>query len=285
MDFLKAEIDRKRKVMDDHADAGPSTSNGSNGAPKKYMRKSEIQAAEAEAKRAAELRSKETWQQRKDRKLMEAATKVSTSDMLQRMLTDGVVQVAKAEDAANATFAAKDDNDAGADSATKAESSKPEAFNISNAEAVRRLRAKGQPIRLFGESDKDRRLRLRALELIEERSEGQQRNDFMRALEGADKDLDLAELQSRTSAIANPAVARVKGTDSREGSTGPASEKDDADDDNVADGAKHAKVDMSLVKTNPRKLYPQIYHGIKRMLKEWEQAMHERPGTCRGPGC
>ena len=42
-------------------------------------------------------------------------------------------------------------------------------FNISNEETIRRLRAKGQPIRLFGESDKDRRLRLRALELIEEK--------------------------------------------------------------------------------------------------------------------
>lgn len=46
-----------------------------------------------------------------------------------------------------------------------------DTFNISPEEVVRRLRAKGQPIRLFGESDKDRKTRLRALELIEERTE------------------------------------------------------------------------------------------------------------------
>ena len=48
------------------------------------------------------------------------------------------------------------------------------SFNISNEEAIRRLRVKGQPIRLFGESDKERRLRLRALELIEEKGHDRQ---------------------------------------------------------------------------------------------------------------
>ena len=59
------------------------------------------------------------------------------------------------------------------------------AFNISNEETIRRLRAKGQPIRLFAESDKDRRLRLRALELIEEKGHERQggQNDFKKALE------------------------------------------------------------------------------------------------------
>ena len=36
------------------------------------------------------------------------------------------------------------------------------------------MRAKGQPIRLFAESDKERRLRLRALELIEEKGHERQ---------------------------------------------------------------------------------------------------------------
>ena len=37
------------------------------------------------------------------------------------------------------------------------------AYNLSNEETIRRLRLKGQPIRLFGEADRERRLRLRAL--------------------------------------------------------------------------------------------------------------------------
>ena len=72
-------------------------------------------------------------------------------------------------------------------------------FNISNDETVRRLRTKGQPVRLFGESDKERRLRLRALELIEEkghdRAGGQ--NDFRKALE----DVESAELVARECAV------------------------------------------------------------------------------------
>lgn len=44
------------------------------------------------------------------------------------------------------------------------------------------MRARGQPIRLFGETDKDRRLRLRALELQGDRGKGDQ-NDFKKAVE------------------------------------------------------------------------------------------------------
>ena len=44
-------------------------------------------------------------------------------------------------------------------------------MNIAVDEVVRRLRAKGQPIRLFGETDEERKIRLRALEVIEERTE------------------------------------------------------------------------------------------------------------------
>lgn len=46
-----------------------------------------------------------------------------------------------------------------------------EAFSIPREEVVRRLRAKGQPIRLFAETDKQCRIRLRALELMEEQSD------------------------------------------------------------------------------------------------------------------
>ncbi|XP_006459145.1 hypothetical protein AGABI2DRAFT_191197, partial [Agaricus bisporus var. bisporus H97] len=123
------------------------------------------------------------------------------------------------------------------------------AFNISNEETIRRLRAKGQPIRLFGESDKDRRLRLRALELIEERSSEHQggHNDFKKALE--DVESVEKELQSKNG----------KG------------KKKEGESVNV--GA----LDLNLVKTDPDKLYPLIYYALKKVLKEWEEAMDDRP--------
>ena len=38
-------------------------------------------------------------------------------------------------------------------------------------------------------------------------------------------------------------------------------------------------IDLSLLQTDPDKLYPLIYYAIKRKLKEWEQYMAERPGV------
>jgi pre-mRNA-splicing factor 18 len=129
-------------------------------------------------------------------------------------------------------------------------------FNISNDETIRRLRAKGQPIRLFGESDKDRRLRLRALELIEEREPARAggQNDFRRALE----DVELAEREKKAGA----APAQEKGK--RKAGT---------------PDAAGAEIDLALVKSDPDKLYPLIHYALKRVLKEWEESMAERPGT------
>ncbi|KAJ3532652.1 hypothetical protein NMY22_g7657 [Coprinellus aureogranulatus] len=137
------------------------------------------------------------------------------------------------------------------DSRSGSEQPKEAQFNLSNEECIRRLRAKGQPIRLFAESDKDRRLRLRALELIEEKDHerlgGQ--NDFKKALE----DVENAERETNS-----------KGTKGKK--------KDGAD---VTSG--ESLLDLELVKTDPDKLYPIIYYALKRILKEWGESMDERP--------
>lgn len=116
---------------------------------------------------------------------------------------------------------------------------------------MRRLRAKGQPIRLFGESDRDRRLRLRALELIEEKEHERHggQNDFRKALE---------DVETRAQKEINESSKQKEG---REG-------KD----------AGGEILDLNLVKTDPNKLYPIIYYALKRTLKEWEQWMDDRPG-------
>lgn len=118
----------------------------------------------------------------------------------------------------------------------------------------------------------------------------------MRALEGMEKGLDLEELQRRAG-TSNPALNRVKGTDSaagsREGSASPGLPSDGAESDAVEEDGKKGidkdeLVDLSLVKTNASKVYPQIYFAIKKVVKEWEQSMAERPGssiprnTCSG---
>jgi hypothetical protein len=121
-----------------------------------------------------------------------------------------------------------------------------ETFNISPEECIRRLRSKGQPIRLFGETDKDRRLRLRALELLEERGGGRE-NEFRKTV--ADLERGRAEKEAA-------------GVGAGSGSGNPSAGK------NGGGGKEEKKVevgliDMGLVKTDPNKLYPLIYYALK----------------------
>jgi len=157
---------------------------------------------------------------------------------------------------------AKADADA---SSSVAPGAKADGFNISNEEAIRRLRAKGQPIRLFDESDRDRRLRLRALELLEERGgnkEGAGLNDFRRVMEHMEQGLNVED-----------AVKRLLGQD---GLTTGSDGKDKAEQATERQDEEQL-IDLDLIKTGPDKLYPLIYYAIKRKLREWEQAMAERP--------
>lgn len=127
-------------------------------------------------------------------------------------------------------------------------------FNISNEEAIRRLRAKGQPVRLFAETDRERRLRLRALELIEEKEHDRHggQNDFKKALE----DVEMNELEAK-------AKGKAKAKDSK--------------DKEEADTSGTATIDLESIKTDPDKMYPLIYYALKKTLKEWGEAMEERP--------
>lgn len=91
---------------------------------------------------------------------------------------------------------------------------------------------------------------MRALELIEEKGTERQggQNDFKRALE----DVENVEREMKN---------KNKGK-----------KKDEAE------LASNGVLDLSLVKSDPDKLYPIIYYALKRTLKEWEEAMDERPG-------
>lgn len=103
---------------------------------------------------------------------------------------------------------------------------------------MRRLRAKGQPIRLFGETDKDRRLRLRAVELLEERGvKGQ--DDFKRAI----ADHDQREEERRARANLDPSGG--------------------SKDDEKMKKYTSEMMDLGLIKTDFNKLHPLIYWHFK----------------------
>jgi pre-mRNA-splicing factor 18 len=176
---------------------------------------------------------------------------------------------------------------------------KPEAFNISIAECIRRLRAKGEPVTLFGETEKERRLRLRALELLEERgqSDTQGLNEFKKFMEEAETGLTRKEVEKmRGASTAGKSGKSKEGT--AEGTPGAGEEQGVAEGSGKAVAARDAEeqiLDLSLVKTDPRKVYPLIYYALKvslsvvirqamltrfqqRVLREWGEFLDERPG-------
>ncbi|KAF9474677.1 Prp18-domain-containing protein [Pholiota conissans] len=220
MDALKAEIASKRKAIQDDPIAGR---------PNKYMRRGDIERLREEAEQKASDEKRKQEEEEAERK---AAVERESAPSRSR----SVSQPAR-------------------DEPTDESSVPPESsYNISNEDTIRRLRSKGQPIRLFGETDKDRRLRLRALELIEEKGHDRQggQNDFKKALEDVEN---------------NERELRSKGSKGKK--------KDDSD------ANANTVLDLGLVKSDPDKLYPLIYYALKRTLKDWEEAMDERPDAVK----
>ncbi|KAI0762035.1 pre-mRNA splicing factor [Irpex lacteus] len=227
MDALKAELALKRKTLDvlPTPDARPT----------KYMRRGDMNAS----RRSKSARPGRTPLQRTRR---EGQGRGSAEQ--------GQMQGSSAMENRDLPLNKRNSSSGRPKGTASPDPSSSTTFNISNEEAVRRLRAKGQPIRLFGESDRDRRLRLRALELIEEKEHERHggQNDFRKALE---------DVETRAQKEINESSKQKEG---REGK-----------------GAGGEILDLNLVKTDPNKLYPIIYYALKRTLKEWEQWMDDRP--------
>ncbi|GAA5820154.1 hypothetical protein JCM11491_000086 [Sporobolomyces phaffii] len=246
MDFLKQEIESKKRQLEHLSAASPSPTPDDEPPVKKYLKRSEL-----EAMRALEEREREQEKERlRKEKLYGKASKPSPATVT-----------------APGTAAGGVAGEAG------------ETFNVSNDEAIRRLRKIGQPIRLFAETDKERRLRLRALELIEERTEGQ-RNDFARAMEGQELGLEREKEKNKNGGAGGDAQKVKKKKDK------PVTATDGGKDDDATDREPKPKdeevlVNLDIVKTNPHKVYPQIYHALKRVLKEWEQSLADRPESVK----
>ncbi|KAM0789836.1 hypothetical protein ACM66B_006683 [Microbotryomycetes sp. NB124-2] len=293
MDFLKAQIDSKKRALESVAPSNDLPSS-------KYIKTQDLDRIRSTERDFAI--TKQSRAASKTTAAAIAATDSSTAPALQQQQQqlDGSNHSNRrsASPATTTTIAAQ-----AVAAAQSEQQQQGDKFNISNDEAIKRLRHKGQPIRLFGETDRDRRLRLRALELIEERTEGQ-RNEFQRAMDAVGAGMTLEEVARQTTGGAAAAAAAAAATVSTTAAatttknkiTGKAadaaatSSTTTADSDNqlaTKDGAQpnpkdqDVLVDLSLVKSNPHKVYPQIYHAIKRVLREWEQSLADRPEAVR----
>lgn len=251
MEFLKAEIAQKRKALQEETSNAPR--------PNKYMRRGELEKLKEEQERKE--------REAKEREREEAKTKEVGCICSTRIKID--LNIIKSEKKAQSSSRA---SGSPAPGGVSTPTTSELTFNISNGDAIRRLRSKGQPIRLFGESDKERRLRLRALELIEGRdtNKGAGLNDFKKVMEGMEVGLDLAEVEKKLL----DADGKEKGKESDGKEKGKAKEEEGV-----------GLLDLELVKTDPDKLYPIIYYALKKVLKEWEQSMDERPGEFKIPAC
>jgi pre-mRNA-splicing factor 18 len=241
MDALKAVVAEKRKAI--------SEDNGSSQRPTKYMRRGEIERLKEEAKAREENERREREEaarlEAEAKKAVAAKPTIVSSVKHPSRLSQCLILKVRGE---------QEPSDSITNSPLPSGSNSPlpdSTFNMSEKETIRRLRAKGQPIRLFAEADKERRLRLRALELIEEKGSERQggQNDFKKALE--DVENVERELQNKNN------KGKKKG-DPEQASTGV--------------------LDLGLIKSDPDKLYPLIYYALKRTLKEWEESMDERLG-------
>ncbi|KAJ1812077.1 hypothetical protein LPJ56_005611, partial [Coemansia sp. RSA 2599] len=128
---------------------------------------------------------------------------------------------------------------------------------IGPEEIVKRLRARGEPIRLFGESDEARRKRLRHLELSEEKTDGQQ-NEFRKVLAQVEAGAMLEELKRQ------------------------ANMSSDAEERRQRKYALLADYDVSaistdLLRTDIDRLHTLLYVYFKRLLYEWSSFLDSRP--------
>ncbi|EIM90854.1 Prp18-domain-containing protein [Stereum hirsutum FP-91666 SS1] len=237
MDALKAEIASKRKALDEVPVR-----------PNKYMRRGDLERLnkEEEERKAREKQAAE--RERLEKEKAEQATASASKSK--------PGQASKAS-TRSLTASPHPDGFRGPSNSPQPEAAAA-AFNISNEETVRRLRAKSQPIRLFGESDKERRLRLRALELIEEKGHDKAGgNDFRKALEDVEK-----------------SERELKATEGG-GDSGKGKKKGSGVD------SGESVLDLELLKTDPDRLYPIIYYALKRALKEWEESLTDRPDNIK----
>ncbi|KAJ1674856.1 hypothetical protein EV182_002426 [Spiromyces aspiralis] len=132
-----------------------------------------------------------------------------------------------------------------------------EAFNVPPEEIVRRLRMRGEPIRLFGETDRQRKIRLRTLEVMDEKSEGQ-RNDLVKVLEEMESGSMLQDLKKRALLDNEEALEKKHKLE-------------------MLSKYDTSVISLDLLNKSPEKVYTLLYVYFKRMMYEWEQYLSSRP--------
>ncbi|KAJ1759006.1 hypothetical protein LPJ77_001998 [Coemansia sp. RSA 2523] len=129
-------------------------------------------------------------------------------------------------------------------------------LQLASSEVIKRLRARNEPTRLFGETDTARHMRLRALELSEEKHDGQQ-NEFHRVLAQVEAGAMLSDLK-RQAQISDD-------TDTKRQNKLAALMEFDVSD-----------ISPSLLRTDMDRVYSLLYVYFKRLVYEWDDFLDMR---------
>ncbi|KAJ2547177.1 hypothetical protein EV175_005323 [Coemansia sp. RSA 1933] len=253
MDFLKEAISQRRSIYKrargedkdkDNSSSGLSTEH-THKKPKKYVRVADLNSTEEDTASTETAESQDRIDQSQP---PSNATNIQKKDVLRKDHTD---EKQKKSLSASGQPNNNDEDDDGQSLGT-----------ISADEIIKRLRARSEPIRLFGETDGQRRKRLRHLEVSEEKRGGGQQNEFRRVLAQVEAGAMLEDLKRQ---------ARI-GDDEKE--------------------KRHHKYQMlvdydvsaiapELLRTDIDRLHTLLYIYLKRLLYEWDDYLATRPDDDR----
>ncbi|KXS19183.1 Prp18-domain-containing protein [Gonapodya prolifera JEL478] len=258
---LNAEIARKRKAASDALPAATASAAAALSAVKKYKRRGDIEAErEAEERRRGEeaRRKAEEEEAEKKRAKEQEQQRLASLQAPQRTGTPGAGGRATTPDTTRVSPSpAGTPGRSGTPLPAAATApTNPDAL-ISSAEVVRRLRARGEPIRLFGESDAARTDRLRLVESQEEKVEGQ-RNEFMRALEATDKRLAMETIQRGAGVVDEEALRRR------------------AREEAELEGVDTTPICVDLLMKDPERTYHLLSVYFRRLFMAWEKDLESR---------
>ena len=122
-----------------------------------------------------------------------------------------------------------------------------------------RLRERAEPIRLFGESEKERVQRLRAVEQ-ECQPESQKEEDAH---------VERKSMEEVVESAAERPASQEQDTDTSNKDRIPARMREGV--------GMHAVMDLKLMWSDQARVYPMIYYTLKGLLEEWETELNQRP--------
>ncbi|KAG0356391.1 mRNA splicing protein prp18 [Podila minutissima] len=240
MDLIEATLAKKRSALD----------SATGGGKKKYIRRGDLEKQREQEYLAEQERERKEKEEREKKQAEEKEAARKAKAAAEAKDSTGTSTSSPTSTSADPSISSSSSTAAATDAETAA------TFNIAPEEVVRRLRARGHPIRLFAETDQQRKIRLRALELVEDRSEGQ-RNDFMRAMENAETGLHLEALGQTDRAGSSNKDKKAKADPTKDLDTN--------------------EISTDLLQKDMDKLYVLIYTYFKRLLREWERDLDQRP--------